>query len=184
MAARIFRPIWLAATGQWRDAITGQFMSAAHAIPFLRAYPSVRGAADVVIRDAIGRFVPSRFFGGEVLRHFPSGGGKYAAVERVMPGKPEDFLYRTRDVMHGLVQYRIEAGTLQEIWVTMPKGKEYDEAIFEDRFVSRIIERDPDTYEMIDPPPEYEVESVDWTVTSYYAEGDYLGEDVKRFLPW
>ncbi len=126
MATAILRPIWSAPLARFRDLITGRFISAAAAAPFLRAYPSVRGAMDVVIRDAYGRFVPSRFFGGEVLKHFPSGGGKYAAVERVLPGPPEDFLYRTRDVMHGLVQYRIEGGPLQEIWVTMPKGEKFD----------------------------------------------------------
>lgn len=184
MAAAILRPIWSAPLARFRDLITGRFISAAAAAPFLRAYSSVRGLRDVAIRDAAGRLVPTRFFGGGVLKHFPSGGGKYAAVERVLPGPPEDFLYRERDVMHGLVHYRIEGGPLQEIWVTMPKGKKYDQDIFEDRFVSRIIERDPDTYQMIGDPPEYEVESVDWTITTYYAEGAYLGEDVTRFLPW
>lgn len=181
MATAILRPIWSAPLGRFRDLITGRFVSAAAAAPFLRAYPSVRGLADVVIRDVRGRFVPTRFFGGEVLKHFPTGKGDYAAVRRVMPGPPEDFIFRSRDVMNALVHYRIEGGPLQETWITMPKGIKFDQDIFEDRFVSRIIERDPDTYEMIGPPPEYEIESVDWAVTTYYAEGAFLGEDISRF---
>lgn len=181
MAFAIIAPIWEAPLARFRDLITGRFVSAAAAAPFLRAYPSVRGLADVVIRDVRGRFVPNRFFGGTVLAHFPTGKGNYAGVRRVMPGPPEEFLFRSRDVMHALVHYRIEGGELQESWVTMPKGIAFDKDIFEDRFVSRIIERDPDTYEMIGPPPEYEITQIDWAVTTYYAEGAYLGEDVSRF---
>ena len=181
MSLAIIAPIWQAPLARFRDLITGRFVSAASAAPFLRAYPSVRGLKDVVIRDTLGRFVPTRFFGGNVLAHFPTGSGDYAAVRRAMPGPPEDFLFRSRDVMNALVHYRVEGGPLEETWITMPKGIKYDEAIFEDRFVGRIIERDPDTYEMIGPPPEYEIESVDWAVTTYYAEGAYLGEDISRF---
>jgi len=181
MVTAIIRPLWEAPLGRFRDLITGRFVSAASAVPFLRAYPSVRGAADVAIRDVAGRFVPSRFFGGNVLAQFPTGAGNYAAVRRALPGPPEDFLYRSRDVMNALVHYRIEGGELQEVWVTMPKGIAYDQAIFEDRFAGRIVERDPDTYEMIAPVPEYEIESVEWASTTYYAEGAYLGEDISRF---
>lgn len=181
MPTPILQPIWNAALGRFRDAITGRFISTVSAAPFLRAYPSIRGAADVVIRDALGRFVPNRMFGGSVLSHFPTGKGDYAAVRRAMPGPPEDFLYRTRDVLQGLVHYRIEGGELQEVWVTMPKGIKYDPAIFEDRFIGRIVERDPDTYEKIAPVGDYEIESVEWAVTTYYAEGAFLGEDITRF---
>jgi len=181
MAAAIIRPLWEAPLGRFRDLITGRFVSAASAVPFLRAYPSVRGLHDVVIRDTLGRFVPSRYFGGNVLAHFPSGFGNYGVVTRALPGLPEDFLYRARDVMHGLVHYRIEGGELEEVWVTMPKGIVYDQAIFEDRFASRIVKRDPETYGMIEPVPEYEIEDVEWTVNTYYVEGAYLGEDISRF---
>lgn len=181
MPIRIYEPIWIAISRQWRDRITGQFMSPERAVPFLRAWPSLKGRPDVVIRDVLGHYVPRTFYGGNVLAHFPTGKGHIAAVTRAMPGPPEDFLYRARDCMDALVHYRIEGGPLQEIQVRMPKGIAYDEDIFEDRFVSRIIERDPDTYEMIGPPPEYEIIGVDWAVTTYYGEGTMLGEDISRF---
>lgn len=181
MATPILQPIWHRITQSFTDRITGDVISLASAVPFLRAYPSVRGARDVVIRDVLGRFVPSRLFGGAVLAHFPTGMGEVVGVTRVLPISPEDFLYRARDVMHSLVHYRIEGGPLQETWVTMRKGEAWDEAVFQERFMDRIVERDPETYEEVGPVPDYEIVSREYSVTSYYASGAYLGEDIERF---
>jgi len=181
MATQLLRPIWSAALGRFRNLITGRFISASMAAPFLRAYPAVWGGPGVVIRDVLGHFVPMRLLGGRVLAHFPTGAGNYAAVRREMSVPPSEFLFRSRDVMTGMVHYRIEGGEVQDVWVTMPKGIPFDQAIFEDRFVSRIVERDPETYEIIGPIPEYEVVGVDWAVTTYYQPGAYLGEDIDRF---
>ena len=183
MASIILRPVWVRALGAFKDLITGDIITAWLAAPFLRAYPSVRGAKDVVIRDAIGRFVPSRFFGGQVRRHFPTGDGTIVAVTRDLPGNVEDWIFRRRDLMTGLVTYSVEGGPTEEFWLSMPKGMAYDQDIFEERFAKHlayVLSEFDETPEII-VLPDYEIINVDWRVTIYYEEGEQLGEDVSRF---
>jgi len=177
----ILRVAWNAATQRFRDLATGRFVSAALAAPTLRAMARVPGEPSVVIRDALGRFVPHKFFGGPVLNQFITGAGQMVAVTRAIEDPVTDWLPRSWEYPSARVTVQTVTGEEVTAYVVMPKGVAFDEDIFEERLANRmtsVIGEGTGRYETV---PMYGISKIEWSVTSYYKEGQFLGEDVARF---
>ena len=175
------RVVWEAATQRFRDTATGWFVSNVVAAATLRAMPSRVGGADVVIRDALGHFVPQRFFGGNVESHFITGAGQYAGVRRGIVDPEVDWLYRSHDVLQARVTVQTSTGVEKTAWVVMPKGIPFDADIFEDRLTGRMAEAIGQGSGRYETVPAYGISDIHWAVTSYYGAGQAMGEDIGRF---
>jgi len=175
------RVAWRAATNRFHDVATGRFVANAVAARLLRAMPSAAGAADVVIRDSLGRFVPMRFLGGNVEAHFITGAGQYAGVRRGIMDPEVDWLYRSHDVLAAEVTVQTITGEEAKAWVVMPKGIPFDEDIFEDRLAGRMASAIGEGSGRYETVPQYGISDIHWAVTSYYQAGQAVGEDIGRF---
>lgn len=177
----LLRVFWSAATQRFHDVVTKQFVSEALAAPTLRAWPIRKGTPTVVIRDALGRIVPKRFFGGDVLAHFPTGAGQMCGVTRAIEDPVIDWLPRSWDVPTPRVTVQTVTGQEATAYVVMPKGVPFDEDVFEDRLASRMTSVIGEGTGRFETVPMYGISDIEWSVTSFYAEGQFLGEDVARF---
>jgi len=168
---------WNAETGRFHDIETHQFVSYAEAIPGLRVWepPGVPGGG--VLRDALGRFVPKRFLGGDVVSQWPAGKADYAAVTREVPVNVREMPVRGQDVLQGTVSFNVAGKAYDDVFVTMPKGYTYSEPVWEERVAHSLTgEVRYTTGEEIEWE-DVEIESVSWNVTTFYEPGQYLGGD-------
>lgn len=174
MAAILIQPVWNRALNRFYNRTTGRILSGDVASAFLRS----SGGA---FRDVLGRHVPSRFLGGDVIRQFATGDATIAGVNRAVGADPTTIPVRSRDIISGTVSWRDAEGVLHQTDVAMPRGREFDQDIFDERFAGRRAIRDPDDYSKILEYPEAEVVDIEWRITSQYKEGEYLSEDLYRF---
>lgn len=183
MTAFLIQPVWSRVLNRFRDLTTGRIISTKVAVPLLRS----SGGA---FRDVLGRHVPSRFLGGVVKRQYPLGDVRperkrretaYAGVIRDVPWGGGDIPIRSRDVLTGRVRYLHPERGWEYKDVSMLKGQAYDEDIFRERTMARLVKKDKLDTPELEVAPEVDWEATEWRMASVYQEGEYLGGEPARF---
>ena len=175
MSNGLLKPVWVAATQRFHDRDTGRFISLADAVSSI----TVRGGA---FRDAMGRYIPKSFMGGDVVTQSPMGAPSVTQIVRDLPVEPSDFSTRPRDTWVASYTYRYQGGEEKSGVASLRKGLDWN-PIDADEQMSRYIAREEEGGS--DQPVDYwndvEVVEVKWQLRSMYAPGEALGEDYFHF---
>lgn len=181
MPPQDLRPVWNAARNVYRSQVTGQYMSAVQAAPYLRVWqpPNIPGGG--ALRDAAGQYVPHAHLGGQVKTQWPTGKADYAAVTRKVVPDVRDMPVRGQDVLSGTVSFNVKGKSYDPIYVTMPKGFTYSTPVWDERLAKSVVGQVRyNTGDEIDHE-DVNVERVDWNVTTFYSPGEFLGADFSYF---
>jgi hypothetical protein len=126
------------------------------------------------LRDTAGRFVPRRFYGGDVRKSYPAGRGDYTGVVRHIQKPPQNFIPRPNEKIEIRVHYIVGEEDRGEVQASLASGVAYTPEEAEEAIRGRIAQREKGNSGM--PIPENtEWEIVGFGMTTWYPAGTQMG---------